>query len=138
NLQDLKAGQLVGATPYKQQIMQIVGVVAAALVIAPILSLLFNAYGLGGVLPRAGMNPSEMLSAPQATLMQSVAEGVFARNLEWDMIWIGAVIAVAIIILDKILEARDASFLKSVLVVAVGIYLPFVFYIHIFNDRNFF
>src|SRR5699024_2788501 len=132
NLQDLKAGQLVGATPYKQQIMQIVGVVAAALVIAPILSLLFNAYGLGGVLPRAGMNPSEMLSAPQATLMQSVAEGVFARNLEWDMIWIGAVIAVAIIILDKILEARDASFRTPVLAVAVGIYLPLELTVPIF------
>src|SRR5699024_5651652 len=90
NMQDLKAGQLVGATPYKQQIMQIIGVVSAALVIAPILSLLFNAYGMGGVLPREGMNPEEMLSAPQATLMQSVAEGVFARNLEWTMIWIGA------------------------------------------------
>src|SRR5699024_10801427 len=80
NMQDLKAGQLVGATPYKQQIMQIIGVVSAALVIAPILSLLFNAYGMGGVLPREGMNPGEMLSAPQATLMQSVAEGVVDRK----------------------------------------------------------
>jgi len=124
NMQDLKAGQIVGATPYKQQIMQIVGVVAAALVIAPILSLLFNAYGMGGVLPREGMNPDEMLSAPQATLMQSVAEGVFSRNLEWVMIWIGAVIAVAIIILDTFLEKRGSDFRTPVLAVAVGIYLP--------------
>lgn len=132
NMQDLKAGQIVGATPYKQQIMQIVGVVSAALVIAPILSLLFNAYGMGGVLPREGMSPDEMLSAPQATLMQSVAEGVFARNLEWNMIWIGAVIAVAIIILDKVLEARGSSFRTPVLAVAVGIYLPLELTVPIF------
>ena len=132
NMQDLKAGQLVGATPYKQQIMQIVGVVSAALVIAPILSLLFNAYGLGGVLPREGMSSAEMLSAPQATLMQSVAEGVFARNLEWNMIWIGAVIAVAIIILDKVLEAKEFEFRTPVLAVAVGIYLPLELTVPIF------
>lgn len=124
NLQDLKAGQLVGATPYKQQIMQVVGVVAAALVIAPILSLLFNAYGLGGVFPREGMNPEEMLTAPQATLMQSVAEGVFAQNLEWAMIIIGGLIAVAIIILDQILKSKGSEFRTPVLAVAVGIYLP--------------
>ncbi len=124
NMQDLKAGQLVGATPYKQQIMQIIGVVAAALVLAPILGLLFNAYGLGGVFPREGMDPAEMLAAPQATLMQSVAEGVFTRNLEWAMIIIGCIIAVSIIILDKVLEARGSGFRTPVLAVAVGIYLP--------------
>ncbi|MDR8392289.1 oligopeptide transporter, OPT family [Aliifodinibius sp. S!AR15-10] len=132
NMQDLKAGQLVGATPYKQQIMQIVGVVASALVIAPILSLLFNAYGMGGVFPREGMNPEEMLSAPQATLMQSVAEGVFARNLEWSMIVIGCLIAVAIIIFDKVLEARGSDFRAPVLAVAVGIYLPLELTVPIF------
>ena len=124
NLQDLKAGQIVGATPYKQQIMQVVGVVAAALVIAPILSLLFNAYGLGGIFPREGMNPAEMLTAPQATLMQSVAEGVFAQNLEWGMIIIGGLIAVAIIILDEVLKRKESEFRTPVLAVAVGIYLP--------------
>jgi len=124
NLQDLKAGQIVGSTPYKQQIMQVVGVVAAALVIAPILSLLFNAYGLGGVFPREGMNPAEMLTAPQATLMQSVAEGVFARNLEWGMIIIGGLIAVAIIIMDEVLKRKESEFRTPVLAVAVGIYLP--------------
>ena len=132
NMQDLKAGQLVGATPYKQQIMQIVGVVAAALVIAPILGLLFNAYGLGGVMPREGMDPSEMLAAPQATLMESVAMGVFARDLEWNMIIIGAVIAVLIIILDKVLERKGASFRAPVLAVAVGIYLPLELSVPIF------
>lgn len=124
NMQDLKAGQLVGATPYKQQIMQIVGVIAAALTIAPVLDLLFQAYGLGGVLPRAGMDEAEMLQAPQATLMSSVADGVFTMNLPWTMIGIGAIIAVLIIIADKQLEARGSSFRMPVLAVAVGIYLP--------------
>lgn len=124
NLQDLKAGQIVGATPYKQQIMQMVGIVAAGLVIAPILSLLFNAYGLGGIMPREGMNPQEMLQAPQATLMQSVAEGVFSRNLEWTMIIIGGIIAIGIIILDQVLKNKNSTFRTPVLAVAVGIYLP--------------
>ena len=132
NMQDLKAGQLVGATPYKQQIMQIVGVVAAAVAIAPVLDLLFQAYGLGDVFPRAGMDSSEALQAPQATLMSSVAEGVFRRNLPWTMIWIGAVIAAAIIVLDLFLESRGSDFRTPVLAVAVGIYLPLELTVPIF------
>ena len=132
NLQDLKAGHILGATPYKQQIMQIVGVVAAGLVIAPILSLLFNAYGLGGIFPREGMNPDEMLSAPQATLMQSVAEGVFSRNLEWTMIIIGGIVAIVNIIIDEILKKRGSTFRAPVLAVAVGIYLPIELSVPIF------
>ena len=124
NMQDLKAGQIVGATPYKQQIMQVIGVAAAAVAIAPVLSLLFNAYGLGDVMPREGMDTSEALSAPQATLMSSVADGVFQRNLPWTMIIIGVVIAVAVIIIDKYLENRGGDFRTPVLAVAVGIYLP--------------
>ncbi len=132
NLQDLKAGQIVGSTPYKQQIMQIVGVVAAGLVIAPILSLLFNAYGLGGIMPREGMNPEEMLTAPQATLMQAVAEGVFSRNLEWTMIIIGGIVAVINIIIDQVLKSKKSNFRAPVLAVAVGIYLPIELAVPIF------
>jgi putative OPT family oligopeptide transporter len=132
NMQDLKAGQIVGATPYKQQIMQVVGVVAGALVIAPVLELLFNAYGLGSVFPREGMDPTEALQAPQATLMSSVAEGVFTRNLPWTMIWIGTLIAVAIIAADKVLEAKKSGFRMPVLAVAVGIYLPLELTVPIF------
>jgi putative OPT family oligopeptide transporter len=124
NLQDLKAGRIVGATPWKQQTMQIVGVVAGALAIPLVLSLLYNAYGMGGMFPREGMDPSEALQAPQATLMASVANGVFARNLPWTMIYIGIAIAVAIIALDQVLKARRSSFRTPVLAVAVGIYLP--------------
>ncbi len=131
NMQDLKAGQIVGATPYKQQIMQIVGVGAAAIAIAPVLSLLFNAYGLGDVLPRAGMDASEALKAPQATLMSSVADGVFQRNLPWNMIIIGVAIAIVVIVLDKYLEKRG-GFRAPVLAVAVGIYLPIELTVPIF------
>lgn len=132
NMQDLKAGYLVGATPYKQQIMQVVGVVAAALVLAPILDLLFQAYGLGDVFPREGMDPSQALQAPQATLMSSVADGVFRQNLPWNMIIAGALIAAVIIVLDKYLERRGAEFRMPVLAVAVGIYLPLELTVPIF------
>ena len=132
NMQDLKAGYLVGATPFKQQIMQVVGVVAAALVLAPILDLLFQAYGLGDVFPREGMDPSQALQAPQATLMSSVADGVFRRNLPWDMIIVGALIAAAVIVADKYLERRGSGFRAPVLAVAVGIYLPLELTVPIF------
>jgi len=132
NMQDLKAGHILGATPYKQQIMQVVGVIAAALVIAPILNLLFQAYGLGGFFPREGMDASEMLDAPQATLMSAVARGVFSRNLPWLMIGIGALVAVSIIVLDEVLKKRGSTFRTPVLAVAVGIYLPIELSVPIF------
>ena len=112
--------------------MQIVGVVAAALVLAPILDLLFQAYGLGDVFPREGMDPSQALQAPQATLMSSVADGVFRQNLPWNMIIAGALIAAVIIVLDKYLERRGAEFRMPVLAVAVGIYLPLELTVPIF------
>jgi len=124
NLQDLKAGHLVGATPYRQQTLQCVGVLSAALVMAPVLALLYEAYGIGGRFPRPGMDPAEALAAPQATMMQSVAEGVFARALEWPMIGIGALVALLVIFLDQALKSRGSSFRTPVLAVAVGIYLP--------------
>lgn len=132
NMQDLKTGYLVGATPYKQQIMQMVGVLTGAFVLAPVLELLFNAYGLSGVFPREGMDPSQMLAAPQASLMQSVAQGVFARSLDWTIIGIGALIAVVIIAADQVLKARGSSFRMPVLAVAVGIYLPLELSVPIF------
>ena len=120
NMQDLKAGRIVGATPFRQQIMQVVGVIAAALVIAPVLTLLLNAYGIG--VPTAA-HP-EPLAAPQATLMAAVADGVFKGGLPWSMVVVGGITAVAIIIADVWLESRGADFRMPVLAVAVGIYLP--------------
>ena len=121
NMQDLKAGQIVGATPWKQQVMQIIGVAAAALVLAPVLQLLLDAYGLAGV---GGNSGSEPLEAPQAALMATVAFGVFNMNLPWNLIAIGAGIAVVVILVDRHQESRGSSFRTPVLAVAVGIYLP--------------
>ena len=120
NLQDLKAGYIVGATPWKQQIMQGVGVVSSVLVMAPILNLLLQAYGIG--VP-TDAHP-EPLAAPQATLMASVAQGVFEGGLPWTMIMIGGVVGILVITSDEILKSRGSSFRMPVLAVAVGIYLP--------------
>lgn len=121
NMQDLKAGHILGATPQKQQVMQVVGVVSAALVMPLVLQLLMDGYGFG---PATDANP-DSLAAPQATLMQSVAEGVFAGDLPWPMIYAGMAIGIAVIILDVIQEKRGSDFRIPVLAVAVGIYLPF-------------
>jgi putative OPT family oligopeptide transporter len=100
--------------------MQGAGVIAAVLVMAPILNLLLQAYGIGAPTPE---QPNALL-APQATLMASVAEGVFGAGLPWTMVAVGAVIGVAIIVLDEYLKATQASWRAPVLAVAVGIYLP--------------
>lgn len=121
NMQDLKAGHILGATPNRQQIMQMVGVVSAAIVIPVILQLLNDAYGIGPATPERPRS----LTAPQATLMESVARGVFSGDLPWKMVYIGMGIGVAIIALDKYLEARKIDFSVPVLAVAVGLYLPF-------------
>ena len=122
-MQDLKVGQIVGATPWKQQVMLILGVVVSAFVIPPILQLLYNAYGIGGVFPRPGMNPAQMLAAPQAGLMATVAKGAFSHQLEWSMIGVGALVAVICVVIDEILKKRFGTRLP-VLAVGLGIYLP--------------
>ena len=120
NLQDLKCGYIVGATPWRQQVMLAVGAVSSALVMAPVLNLLADAYGIG-VATEAQPNA---LAAPQATLMASVSKGLFGGELPWDMIALGAVIGIAIIVLDEVLKARGSTFRTPVLAAAVGIYLP--------------
>ena len=90
NLQDLKCGQLVGATPWRQQVMLAIGAASCALVMAPVLNLLLKAYGIG--VPTAE-HPNPLI-APQATLMASVAKGMFGGQLPWGMIAIGAAIGV--------------------------------------------
>ena len=121
NMQDLKAGHILGSTPRNQQIMQIVGVVSGALFIAPILNLLLASKGIG--IPTL-LNPNP-LSAPQATLMMSVASGIFGDNLPWDIIILGGVIGVLIILADEYFKRKKSIFKMPVLAVAVGLYLPF-------------
>ena len=122
NLQDLKTGHIIGATPWRQQIMQVIGTVSAALVLGLVLDILHTAYTIG----------SSALSAPQATLMKSVADGVSTGNLPWDFVSIGAVIAIIIIMLDIRQEKRGSDFRIPVLAVAVGIYLPIELTVPIF------
>lgn len=125
NLQDLKAGQLVGSTPWKQQLTLIVGAIAGAMVVAPILELLYQAYGIGGIFPRPGMDPAHALAAPQATLMASVATGIFEQTLDWAVVGIGVGIGIGILLIDRLILAPSGSeYRLSVLAIALGIYLP--------------
>lgn len=122
NMQDLKCGHVVGATPWRQQIFQVVGVVSAALVIPFVLNVLDQGYGIGRPSP---LNPdAQPLAAPQAGLMEALASGIFGGGIEWTFIFIGFALAVALIVLDKIQEKRGSDFRFPVLAVAVGVYLP--------------
>jgi putative OPT family oligopeptide transporter len=121
--QDLKTGYLVGATPRRQQAAQILGVVIPAFVIAPTLTVLHTAYGIG----------SDTLPAPQARLFESIARAMFTeQTLPWRMVQYGAVIGIALVVIDEILRSRNAGFRAYVMPVAVGIYLPFSLAVPIF------
>jgi putative OPT family oligopeptide transporter len=122
NLQDLKTGQLVGASPRRQQIALIVGVAAGAAVIPWVLNLLARAYGFAGA-PNIGVVAPNPLPAPQATLISALAQGVIGDNLEWRMIGIGALVGVGLILLDTALGAARKLRVPP-LAVGIGIYLP--------------
>jgi putative OPT family oligopeptide transporter len=122
NLQDLKTGQLVGASPMRQQIALIVGVAAGASVIPFVLNLLASAYGFAGA-ANVGVVAPNPLPAPQATLISALAQGVIGGNLEWTMIGIGALVGVGLILLDTLLGAMKKLRIPP-LAVGIGIYLP--------------
>jgi len=122
NLQDLKTGQLVDATPWKQQVALIIGVIAGAFVIPPVLDLVNHAYGFVGA-PGAELRPSP-LPAPQAGLISSLGKGVISGEIEWPLIWIGASIGVGVILLDEILARTTKHMRVPPLAVGLGIYLP--------------
>lgn len=124
NLQDLKTGYLVKATPWRQQVALLVGCVVGSIVIAPVLDILYHAYGFSGALPRADMDPSQVLPAPQATLMTTIAKGIFSHKLEWNMVIIGLILGAVIIAIDLILAKRQSKFRLPALAVGMGIYLP--------------
>lgn len=124
NLQDLKTGQLVDATPWRQQTALLVGVVAGSLVIPPILDLLNSAYGFAGG-PPAVVPDAEPFPAPQATLIAALARGVIGGDLRWDLIGIGAALGVILVIVDELLVRSSGGKRKAPpLAVAMGIYLP--------------
>jgi putative OPT family oligopeptide transporter len=121
NLQDLKTGQLVDATPWKQQVALVIGVLAGAVIIPPVLDLLNHAYGFAGV---PGADPAKALAAPQAGLISALAQGVIENNIDWSLIAVGGAIGVVIIVLDAVLGATTKSVRLPALAVGLGIYLP--------------
>jgi putative OPT family oligopeptide transporter len=121
NLQDLKTGQLVGATPEKQQWALVIGVVAGAVVIPPVMNLLNQAYGFNGA---PGADPARALPAPQAGLISALGQGVITHNIDWSLIVTGVVIGVGIIVLDEILARTVNGPRLPPLAVGLGIYLP--------------
>ncbi|CAM3266725.1 Peptide transporter [Sphingomonas antarctica] len=120
NLQDLKTGQLVGATPWKQQAALVIGVLAGSAVIPGVLDLLNKAYGFA---PLVGTAPAHPLGAPQATLIATLAQGVLGKGLDWTLIGSGAAFGVVLILLDIILK-RSGRYGCPPLAVGLGIYLP--------------
>jgi len=140
NIQDLKVGYLLGATPWRQQVMLLLGVLVAALVIPPIMDILFHVYGIADVLPRAGMDPSQTLPAPPAAVMAALTQAVFNHHLPWTELMIGAVIIIILAgVIQLPLTRRSSGSLSgkegeehtartplklSILGIAVGMYLP--------------
>ena len=125
NLQDLKTGLLVEATPWRQQVALIIGCLVGALVIAPVLEILYHAYGFSGALPRPDMDPSQALSAPQATLMTAISQGIFTNKLEWTYILTGVGLGAVLITIDAFLKkVSNKVFSLPVIAVGIGIYLP--------------
>jgi putative OPT family oligopeptide transporter len=120
NLQDLKTGQLVDATPWRQQVALLVGVAAGAVIIPVILDLLNRAYGFAGA---AGVDPARALAAPQATLISALAKGVIQGDLPWGLIESGVLIGAAVIVIDLALR-RWTPISMPPLAVGLGIYLP--------------
>ncbi len=122
NLQDLKTGHLVGASPWRQQVALIVGVLAGSAVIPPVLDILNHAYGFPGD-PNRHAIVGQALPAPQAVLISTLAQGVLNAQLDWGLIGWGAAVGVALIVLDELLGVLKLLRLPP-LAVGLGIYLP--------------
>lgn len=122
NMQDLKCGHVVGSTPWRQQLFQIIGVVGAALAIPFVLQVLDTGYGIGRPSPVTGAE--NYLAAPQAGLMRDLASGIFGAGIQWNYIFLGFILAAVLIVLDEIQKRRGSDVRFPVLAVAVGVYLP--------------
>ncbi len=125
NIQDLKVGQLVGATPWRQELMLLLGVIVSALVIPAVMQLLFDVYGIAGVMPHAGMDKNLTLPAPVAAMMAAITEAVFRSTLPWIMMLLGGGTILLLIVLDSLFgRYKKQAFRLSILGVAIGMYLP--------------
>lgn len=123
NTQDLKVGQLVGATPWRQQVMLLLGVVVSSLVIPPVMQLLFDVYGIAGVMPHENMDVSLSLPAPTAALMAAITQAVFLHKLPWMMMLVGASVILITILANHLFNLQRFIHL-SILGIAIGMYLP--------------
>lgn len=121
NLQDLKTGQLVDATPWKQQVALVIGVVAGAIIIPPVLDLLREAYSFVGA---PGAEPTRALPAPQAGLISTLAQGVIENSVAWNLLGIGALIGVTAVVIDELLARTQTATRLPPLGVGLGMYLP--------------
>lgn len=125
NLQDLKTGYLLKATPWRQQIALIIGTIVGSLVLSPVLELLYQSYGFAGAMPREGMDPTLAMNAPQATIMTTIAKGIFSRDLQWNYIFTGMGIGVVGIVFNLWLKkATQGRMTVPPLAIGMGIYLP--------------
>lgn len=123
NSQDLKVGHLIGATPWKQQLMLLLGVVVSALIIPPVMQLLFDVYGIAGIMPRPGMDLNHSLPAPTAAMLAAITEAMFRETLPWRMMFSGAAVILSLIVLNHAFKIQRI-FRLSILGVAIGMYLP--------------
>lgn len=124
NLQDLKTGQLIGATPWKQQMALIFGVIVGSLIIPIVMNLLYHAYGFAGAMPRPNMNLHNSLAAPQAMIMAALAKGIISKHMHWEMIGLGSGLAILFILFDEIYLKRWTNYRLPVLGIGMGLYLP--------------
>lgn len=122
NIQDLKVGYLLNASPWKQQVMLLLGVLIASFVIPPVMQVLFDVYGIADVLPHAGMDPAQALPAPPAAMMAGLTEAVFNRDIPWSFLFIGFCVAVLGFVVKKLTQKSKYSL--SVLGLGMGMYLP--------------
>lgn len=122
NIQNLKVGHLLGGTPWKQQVMLILGIFVAAVTIPLVMQLLFQVYGIGDVLPHPGMDPANALAAPPAAMMAAVTQGVFDYNLPWHFIFSGGLIIVFFCMFNRYCLKETKQF--SLIGIAMGMYLP--------------
>ncbi|MCP4474008.1 MAG: oligopeptide transporter, OPT family [Gammaproteobacteria bacterium] len=124
NMQDLRTGYLVGATPWKQQVALIMGVILGSLVIAPVLNALYQAYGFADLVPHIGIDTHNTLNTPQAALMATIAKGIVGDYMNWDMVFIGMAIGIVMLLIDRFVLKPLQWPRLSVLSVGIGIYIP--------------
>lgn len=123
NIQDFKSGQIIGATPYKQQISLFIGVVCAMLVAPLLINLVFNAYGIAGIVPHPGIDPNNTLSAPQASAIAMITKNVLHGSQDWSLMGLGIAIGAVVFILDQI-GKKTGKFRTPAIMMGMGLYLP--------------